>query len=592
MKKNLKLTYMMITVILTIVIPLRNNVYGDKYYVNIPGFVGEDLLTTISKARANAGIDTVYVGYGIYKLDAELIIEDVVIGGCTPDGSGGIRRKYPGEVNNLRSLQTILDGNSLANIPLNQKHRVATINIGGMLEGCVVRNGQVHGITEDTADMNCHGGGVLVNGGKIHNCIIRGNVAMNEAHSTDNPSRGGGVFITSNGGAVVNCIIAFNMDDKGLGVDGHSGAVVNNTIARNTVSPKYVFVSGNMDGKPEYRHYINTTGATPDSTKSGPYIRLNDFYIATTPITLAQHACFLAAIDLNSDFELIHNDWMDICNSLTPMSGYTDVTIADYLGLAKDEVSVNPRVIYPNVSPSEISIGGLIGDGSEVFYVGISESKYDAGKSGSVSYPADPLIREDFPSPVNWYGALVYSVWLGGFLPTEAQWEYAARKTPDGIRNDAAFSGGTTVLDDVAWYGGNSQYTVHQVATLKPTELGLYDMLGNVKEWVCDWANLTDPHASGHKQYPDFNSVLIGYPPVDGTYTVSQNAGTKGNKSERPLYNPIYNYKNLLGRRLLRGSNFQDNAYYLSFGYRGKGEYPKSFYQSGCFRIVRCVECP
>ncbi len=63
-------------------------------------------------------------------------------------------------------------------------------------------------------------------------------------------------------------------------------------------------------------------------------------------------------------------------------------------------------------------------------------------------------------------------------LPTEAEWEYAARA---GTKN--ALQGG---LDDIAWYGANSEDETHPVGTKKPNAWGLYDMLGNVREWVED----------------------------------------------------------------------------------------------------------
>ena len=80
-------------------------------------------------------------------------------------------------------------------------------------------------------------------------------------------------------------------------------------------------------------------------------------------------------------------------------------------------------------------------------------------------------------------------------LPTEAQWEYAAR---GGNQAQGRLYSGSNTIDDVAWYYSNSS-SMHPVKTKAPNELGIYDMSGNVYEWCSDWkgsyssAAQTDP---------------------------------------------------------------------------------------------------
>jgi formylglycine-generating enzyme required for sulfatase activity len=69
----------------------------------------------------------------------------------------------------------------------------------------------------------------------------------------------------------------------------------------------------------------------------------------------------------------------------------------------------------------------------------------------------------------------------GWRLPTEAEWEAAASC------GEGTLYAGSNLVDEVAWYDGNAGASSHAVASLAPNACGLYDMSGNVSEWVHDW---------------------------------------------------------------------------------------------------------
>lgn len=127
------------------------------------------------------------------------------------------------------------------------------------------------------------------------------------------------------------------------------------------------------------------------------------------------------------------------------------------------------------------------------------------GNNEAISLAEYPMIC------ISWYGAMAYCESLGGCLPTQAQWEYAARGSESNTPQSGNASGynlkyaGSNTIDEIGWYRNNSASNgscklssdngTFPVGSKTGNYLGIYDMSGNVQEWCKDgWNNNDYPY--------------------------------------------------------------------------------------------------
>ncbi len=124
------------------------------------------------------------------------------------------------------------------------------------------------------------------------------------------------------------------------------------------------------------------------------------------------------------------------------------------------------------------------------FWIGRTEVTQSAFQRVMNANPSRYLGPDRPVEQVDWYAATAYCNKIAMRLPTESEWEYSALGKLQQPRYGS--------LDHIAWFDGNSNDMTHAVAQKQPNSYGLFDMLGNVWEWIQDPFPV-DPKAPHHE---------------------------------------------------------------------------------------------
>ncbi|MDR0881623.1 MAG: SUMF1/EgtB/PvdO family nonheme iron enzyme [Candidatus Adiutrix sp.] len=181
---------------------------------------------------------------------------------------------------------------------------------------------------------------------------------------------------------------------------------------------------------------------------------------------------------------------------------------------------------------------------SQPFYLGKYEVTQEQWAAVMGSNPSSFKGRTNPVEQVSWDDVQVFIKELnlkegtGKYrLPTEAEWEYAARA---GTNSPYSFGDDESELGDYAWYGHNSGHNTHPVGRKQPNAWGLHDMHGNVWEWVEDWYGVYSSSHSSDPRGPSSGSLRVNrgeswYSPAEDCRSAIRSYASPGSRYSRLL---------------------------------------------------------
>ena len=251
-------------------------------------------------------------------------------------------------------------------------------------------------------------------------------------------------------------------------------------------------------------------------------------------------ACLLLGPSRGQDNRAVHTDWVFVEGG-TFEQGKNQFIVTpggdSIFGMTSPHRMVEISDFY--ISRSEITVGQF-----KVFCertgrkMPAPPAESAHGKKGIYKW------EDDKPMLSTWDEASAYAKWAGGRLPTEAEWEYAAK---GGQKSRGYKYSGSDDPTEIGWVRENSDSIFHSVGQLKPNELELFDMTGNVTEWVSDWY---------HPEKDSLVSHIDPQGPPDGEQKISKGIswfydgyGEDGKPLEYGIHMPEVRYQSPIGTR-------------------------------------------